>query len=148
MSGTALSGPLVQVQHAGLFFVPPHDDDGLTAVLKPKKPGKPKVGRVAVNKVVKDPADSSRRFERGGFVFEIHDEADQPVPGSQFTTASSGRGVCEADLEVGRTYTLVETFSPHAVAAMERRSFPMDKPNLLIRVENVLAVPAPPGIYG
>ncbi|MDI6911241.1 Dyp-type peroxidase [Nocardioides sp.] len=143
MGGGSASGPLVQMQHSGIFFVPPYNAEGIASTLKPTEPHKHKTGRVAVNKIVRDPNDPSKRFERAGFIFEVHDAAGAVIEGSQFTTASNGRGVCEAELELGQNYTLVETGSPHVNITLARLSFSMDKPNLLLRVENVFTVPAP-----
>jgi Dyp-type peroxidase family len=147
MNGKSPSGrPLVEVKHGAIFFVPPYNAEGIAATLTPKKPHKPKTGRLAINKVVIDPTDRSRRFERAGFEFEVHDESGALIEGSHFITASNGRGVCEAELPLGHTYTLVETVSPQPNVALVQQDFTLDKPNLLLRVEN--AFQAPPLGYG
>jgi Dyp-type peroxidase family len=148
MSGQSPLGPLVEVKHGGIFFVPPYNPDGIAATLTPTKPRKPKTGRLAINKVVRDPNDPSRRFERAGFTFEVRDASGTSIEGSQFSTASNGRGVCPAVLLVGQTYTLVETASPQANVSLVQQQFTMGKPNLLLRVENVFLAPPPPGAYG
>lgn len=68
------------------------------------------------------------------------------VPGSQFTTASNGRGICESELPLDQDYNLVETASVQPNIALQTVSFRMEKPNLLIRVENVFN--NPPAGYG
>ena len=146
LSGSSAAGPLVEMKAAGIFFVPPYDPDGLTSVLTPAKPSKPRTGRLAINKIVKDPNDPSKRFERAGFTFEVHDAAGVVVGGSQFATASNGRGVCEAELQIDQSYTLVETGSPQPNVTLVQVPFTMGKPNLLLRVENVFM--APPLGYG
>lgn len=148
MSGQSPLGPLVEAKHGGIFFVPPHNPEGIAATLTPTKPHKPKTGRLAINKVVRDPNDPSRRFERAGFTFEVRDVSGEVIEGSQFATGSNGRGVCPAELPVGHTYTLVETSSPQANVSLVQQQFTLEKPNLLLRVENVFQAPPPPGAYG
>lgn len=148
MSGQAPAGPLVEVKHGGIFFVPPYNSDGISATLTPTKPRKRKTGRLAINKVVRDPNDPGRRFERAGFAFEVRDASGTAIEDSQFSTASNGRGVCPVELVVGQTYTLVEKASPQPNVALVQRQFAVEKPNLLPRVENVFQAPPPPGAYG
>jgi Dyp-type peroxidase family len=140
------AGAFVEMKDAGIYFVPPYDPDGIAAALKPHESRKPKSGQIAVNKVVKDPNDPGRRFERAGFSFEVRDATGAVVPGSQFTTGSNGRGVCDAKLPLDQDYTLVETASVQPNIALQTVQFRLEKPNLLIRVENVFNN-APPG-YG
>jgi Dyp-type peroxidase family len=73
IAGTSPAGAFVEMKDAGIYFVPPYDPGGIAAALKPTEPHRPKAGRIAVNKVVKDPNDPGRRFERAGFSFEVHD---------------------------------------------------------------------------
>jgi len=133
------TGELTQVLHAGLYFVPPHHPDGLNAALKPTAPGKPTHGRLAITKRVIDPNDANARFERGGFTFHVQDDAGVIVEGSEFTTLSSGRGVCPAQLEIGKPYVLVETATPPGIALTPIRDpFTLDHPNTHRVVENKL----------
>ena len=148
MTGQSPVGPLIEIKHVGIFFVPPYNPKGIAAALKPTASHKPKTGRLAINKVVRDPNDADRRFERAGFTFEVHDASGTTIEGSQFSTASNGRGVCPAELPVGQTYTLVETSSPQTDISLVQQSFTMDRPNLLLRVENVFQAPPPQGAYG
>lgn len=136
MAGMSPAGPFVQMRDAGIYFVPPYDPDGISAALKPTESRKPKTGQIAVNKVVKDPNDPNRRFERAGFSFEVHDATGAVIPGSQFTTESNGRGVCDAELPLDHDYILVETASVQPNIALQTLPFRLEKPNLLIRVEN------------
>lgn len=143
MTTATAQGPLVEVRNAGIYFVPPSLDGGLAEAFSPQARGKSKTGRIAVHKVVIDPSGPSKRFERGGFSFEVHDSTGAVVAGSQFTTDSSGRGVCLAELTIGQSYVLVETATPRPVASLAQASFEMDKPNKLLRIENQLVQPNP-----
>lgn len=146
IAGTSPVGAFVEMKDAGIYFVPPYHPDGIAAVLKPAESRKPKTGQIAVNKIVKDPSDPGRRFERAGFSFEVRNAAGAAIPGSQFTTESNGRGVCEAELPLDQDYTLVETASAQPNISLQTVPFRLEKRNLLIRVENVFVSP-PPG-YG
>ena len=148
MSTSTGAGRLVETVRAGIYFVPPAREGGLSEALAAKPQSKVKTGRIAVNKVVLDPSDPSRRFERGGFVFEVRDADGAVVENSQFTTESSGRGVCAADLVVGESYQLVETAAPLQVTSMVSIPFPMDKPNRVFRIENQFAQPGSGGYTG
>ena len=148
MTTTTAAGPLVQMLRAGIYFVPPARDGGLSEVFAAKPPTKRKVGRIAVNKVILDSSDPSRRFERGGFGFEVRDASGATIPGSQFSTESSGRGVCPAELTVGGSYQLVETTAPLQVTSMASVPFEMDKPNKTFRIENQFAQPGAGGYAG
>ncbi|WP_297736314.1 Dyp-type peroxidase domain-containing protein [Nocardioides sp.] len=145
MSTATAHGPLVEVRHAGIFFVPPYDQDGLAAALTAAAgPSRRRTGRLAINKVVVSPGNPGKRFERGGFTFEVRDSAGKTtVPNSQFTTQTNGRGVCQADLTVGETYQLVEVSTPRPVEPTEPIIFSMDKPNKHLRVENRIVEPNP-----
>jgi Dyp-type peroxidase family len=134
------------IEKAGFFFVPPHHPEGLAAavfMLPAKKP--PKTGQVVVHKRVVDPTDPQRRFERRGFVFQVLDVQNQAVPGAQFETDSTGRGVCPVELEVGQTYTLHESAS-NVVPDVQLSDTPfvMDKPNKQIQVINQVTRPNAP----
>lgn len=143
---------LTQILHAGFYFVPPYHHDGLAAaIFAPEPPGPsqsqrpPKTGRLVVHKKVHDPADPSRRFERRGFTFQIHDTQGQPV-GTPFTTDSTGRALFDGELTIGQTYELRETFSPVSNVTLAVQTFVMDKTNLQMLVENMVTVPNTP--YG
>jgi Dyp-type peroxidase family len=138
LTSTAPNGqPLVEMQQAGIYFVPPFEAGGLVAALQPpKSPGHPKTGRLTINKTVVDPADHGKRFERGNFAFEVRDPQGTTVPGSQFTTKANGRGICPAELDLDKDYLLIEVSSPRSDVALKSMPFVMDKPNKLLRVEN------------
>ncbi|PZS24621.1 MAG: hypothetical protein DLM58_24345 [Pseudonocardiales bacterium] len=143
------SRSLTDIKHGGVFFVPPYNEDGLLAALTPPvTQGKPTHARLAVNKVVLDPNGNQARVERSGFAFRVIREDGTAIEGSKFTTASSGRGVCPAELEVGGTYKLIETGAPPGVtvAPLADMQFVADKPNIHLKVENHL--PQPPSGYG
>jgi Dyp-type peroxidase family len=103
---------LTTIEKVGFYFVPPHDAEflaaGLFKVDKPKR--KAKTGRLVIRKRVVDPTDPSRRFERGGFVFQVLDDQGQPV-GGPFTTTSTGRAIAPERLELGKTYIVQEVAS-------------------------------------
>lgn len=132
-----LAGSFVQFVHAGLFFVLPQHENGFAGALKKKHRRPPTTGRLVINKRVTDPADPTKRLERRGFVFKVQHQDGTPVPGSDFTTASTGRGVCPADLEIGKTYTLVEVSAPHPVVP-SNTDFTVHKPNEHLTVQNQL----------
>jgi Dyp-type peroxidase family len=134
-------------EKVGFFFVPPFREEGLSSTVfgKQPKPRKPKEGRLVVHKRVVDPTDSSRRFERGGFVFQILDGQGQVV-GAQFTSDSAGRAVCPTKLQLGQTYSLQELVSPVPNVDLQTRQFQMEKSHQLLRVVN--SVTQPNGPYG
>lgn len=142
-------GPLTQIRYAGLYFVPPHHPDGIAGALKPtptgkpEQPGKPSLARLAITKRVFAPNNRDARFERGGFRFHVLDDTNTVVVGSEFTTASSGRGVCPVALEIGETYTLVEIATPPGIPVSLRSDpFTADKPNIHLDITNQLNSPA------
>jgi Dyp-type peroxidase family len=139
--------PLTTIEKAGFFFVPPHRDEGLaTAVFGSQpKPRKPTQGRIVVRKRVVDPSDPARRFERGGFVFQVVDSQGQVV-GEQFTSDSTGRAICPADLTIGQTYTLQELSSPVANVQFQPVQFTMDKKRQQVAAVNTITDPNTP--YG
>ena len=100
-----------------------------------------------MHKRVVDQSDPPRRFERRGFVFEVHDAQGQPIPGSQFETDATGRGICPVELEIGQAYTLHELAS-NLVPNVQLTdvAFQMDKPNKQLQVVNHVTQPNTP--YG
>jgi Dyp-type peroxidase family len=138
---------LTTIENAGFFFVPPYTSEGLAAAVfaKPSKPQKPKTGRLVVRKRVVDPNDASRRFERGGFVFQVLDAQGQ-LAGGQFTSDSTGRAICPAELTVGETYTLQEVSSPVANVRFSPVAFTMEKRRQQLLAVNTVTTPNTP--YG
>lgn len=136
------------IERAGFYFVPPYHKDGLAAAISnpAKEGGRLTTGRLVVRKRVTDPSDSTRRFERQGFVFRVLDAQGQPVPNGEFTTDSAGRGICHAELQVGQSYTLQEVASPVANVLLSNKSFIMDQRNKQLLVLNEVAQPNTP--YG
>jgi Dyp-type peroxidase family len=139
---------LTQIEKVGFFFVPPHDPNGLASAVFRRRTerAKPKTGRLVVRKRVVDPNDPTRRFERRGFSFQVLDANGQPVPGSQFVTTSSGRGVCPVELEIGLQYTLQETAVPVQNVQLTNTPFVMEKRNQQLRITNQVTQPNTP--YG
>jgi Dyp-type peroxidase family len=135
-----------QVDKIGFFFVPPYQTEGLAAaVLKPEPaPGKHTTGRLVIKKRVIDPTDGNRRFERGGFGFQILDAGQQPITGATFTTDSSGRGVCPVELELGQSYFAQETTIPVANVSPTTTQFTMDRQNVELSIVNQVTQPNTP----
>jgi deferrochelatase/peroxidase EfeB len=135
------------IEKAGFFFVPPYHPDGLAAAVLAVPPAgrPPRTGRLVVHKRVTDPNDSNRRFERGGFVFQVLDAQGQPI-GGQFTTDSTGRGICPVELPLGQPYMLQELSSPVPNVTLTNTPFAMDKPNQQLQVGNQVTQPNTP--YG
>jgi Dyp-type peroxidase family len=138
---------LTAIEKAGFFFVPPYHPEGLAAaVFATRKERPPTTGRLVVHKRVVDPSDSSRRFERRGFTFQIVDGTGQVVVDSQFATGSTGRGICPVELEIGKQYTLQEMSSPVANVQLTSTPFTMERRNQQVRVVNQVTQPNTP--YG
>ncbi len=77
---------LTAIEKAGFFFVPPYDEQGLAAAVFSERHERARTtGRLVVHKRVTDPNDPSRRFERGGFSFQVC----WTRRGSRFQTRSS-----------------------------------------------------------
>lgn len=152
MPGTdALLDPARQftaIEKLGFFFVPPYDAQGTAAALFAggSHRGKPTTGRLVVRKRVVDSSDPNRRFERGGFQFRVLDAQQQPVPGSEFATNSTGRGICPVELQLGQSYTLDEQASPVANVALQQTPFEMEKRAQQLRIVNQVTQPNTP--YG
>jgi Dyp-type peroxidase family len=139
---------LVTIEKAGFFFVPPYRDEGLAAAVLAKKPEprKPKTGRLVVHKRVADPSDPSKRFERGGFVFQVFDSAGQPI-GGEFVSDSTGRAIAPEELEIDAAFTLKELRSEFVQNVPPRDiPFTMDAPRKELMVMNSVAQPNTP--YG
>jgi len=137
---------LTVIEKVGFFFVPPYDEAGLAAAVIADKSGhgKPTSGQLVVRKRVIDESDPSKRFERGGFVFQVLDAQNQPV-GGQFTTDSTGRAVAPAELTIGETYTLQEIES-RLVPNIQliTQAFQMDKPHKELMIVNKVTQPDTP----
>jgi Dyp-type peroxidase family len=136
---------LTTIERMGLYFVPPYDERGLAATLFDARPRGASEGRLVVRKRVVDPADPNRRFERGGFVFRVLDDAGHPV-GDNFTSDSSGRAVFGGALSIGANYTLVEVSSPVTNVPPLSVPFQMTRANQQLRVLNTVTQPDTP--YG
>ena len=124
---------------AGLYFVPPHNDEGLAATLfSVAEKRRPRTGRLAIQKRVGNPAGPAERFERGGFTFYVTGEDGAKVEGSDFTTKSTGRGVCPVPLNLDNNYTLVEAAAPAGLPVQQLVTVPftMDRPNKHLLVPN------------
>jgi deferrochelatase/peroxidase EfeB len=134
---------IVTFEKIGFFFVPPYDSDGLAAaVLRPDPTGgKPKTGQLVVRKRVVDPSDSTKRFERASFVFQVIDSNGQPV-GVEFSSDSTGRALAPEELVIGEVYTLREVSSPFGEKTpLQTINFTMDRPHKELSVENRFTEP-------
>ena len=134
-----MTNSLTQIKGAGLYFVPPHHDAGIWAAITTPAPKKPQTARLAVTSFVIDPTDPGKRFERGGLVYQVLDSSQTPVPGSEFTTESSGRAVCPAELPMNASFTVVRVSSPPAppLQPLTPVPFSTDRPNIHVRVDNL-----------
>lgn len=136
---------LTRVEKVGFFFVPPQHPEGLAAaVFAPSSERRPRTGRLVVHKRVHDPNDPTRRFERAGFTFDVLDANGAAVPGSTFTTDTTGRGVCDAELAIGSNYTLRELSSALPNIELQNIAFTMDRPTRVLHVLNTVTQPGTP----
>jgi Dyp-type peroxidase family len=141
------SHQLTVIEKVGFFFVPPYHPDGLAAaVFATHDQHQPTIGRIVVHKRVVNPTDATKRFERRGFTFNIADSTGQVVPGSEFETDSTGRGLCPVELQIGQQYTLQELTSPVANVALTNTPFAMERQNQQLQVINQVTQPNTP--YG
>jgi Dyp-type peroxidase family len=140
---------LTSIEKVGFYFVPPHDEQGLAHAVFAERTehGKPPTGRLVVRKRVVDATDINRRFERRGFNFQVLDAAQQLIPGTQFSTDSTGRGICPVDLPIDQSYTLQE-LPPMPVQNVQPTSaqFTMDKTHKELPFINQVTEPNTP--YG
>jgi deferrochelatase/peroxidase EfeB len=136
------------IEKCGFYFVPPYNPEGLAAAVlpPPHEARKAKTARITVRKRVLDPSDASKRFERRGFRFQILDAQNQPLPGSEFSTDSTGRGICPVELEIGQSYFLQETFVPVQNVVPQTLPLSPQKRNELVRIDNQVTQPNTP--YG
>jgi deferrochelatase/peroxidase EfeB len=140
---------LTSIEKVGFFFVPPHDERGLAAaVFAEQRERRREQGRLVVHKRVVDPSDPSRRFERRGFVFDVLDAQGQPIAGSQFTTDSTGRGLCPVELPVDANYTLRELVVPVPNVQPQNTPFTMDRHNKQLHVVDQVTQPNTPYAAG
>lgn len=138
---------LTQIERFGFFFVPPYDQAGLAVAVFGGGPSgrKAKTGRLVVHKRVIDSSNPARRSERRGFGFQVLNDQGQPV-GVEFTTDSTGRAVCDEELELDKSYSLRETVVPLPnVARSPDITFLMDKVNKQLIVDNPVTQPGPYG---
>jgi Dyp-type peroxidase family len=139
---------LTVIEKAGVFFVPPYEEAGLAAALfKASKDDRDrhKTGKLVARKRVTDPSDPSKRFERGGFVFQVVDSTGQPV-GGQFTSDSTGRAIAPVELKLDESYTLQELGSPVPNVQLTNLTFDMDKRHKELLLINQVTQPNTP--YG
>lgn len=127
--------------------MPPDHEAGLAAAVfaEPPRPRRPREGQLVVRKRVVDPSDPSRRFERGGFGFQVVDAQQQPV-GPQFESDSTGRAICPVRLRIGQVYTLQEVFSPVANVQFQPVQFTMERRRQQLVITNTVTQPNTP--YG
>ena len=116
------------IEKVGFYFVPPYEPEGLVAaIFNDRKERAKETGRLVVHKKVRASGAPDRRFERQGFKFHVQDNTGQVIPGSEFETDSTGRGICPVELRIGETFTLVEFHSPVPDVIPRSEQFPMDK---------------------
>jgi Dyp-type peroxidase, C-terminal len=138
---------LTQVEKLGFYFVPPYDERGLVPAIFPEGGinRRPTTGQLVVRKRVIDPNDPAHRFERGGFRFDVVDEAQgRVVVGSEFVTDSTGRGLCPVGLVIGRSYLLRELFSPVDNILLGDTRFTMERRSQQLRITSEVTQPNTP----
>jgi deferrochelatase/peroxidase EfeB len=137
---------LTSIEKVGFFFVPPYQEQGLAAAVFAERHEHPRAaGRLIVHKRIIDAGDASRRFERGGFTFQILDAQNQPIPNSQFATDSNGRGICPVALTIGQTFSLQELTSPVQNVQPQTIGFTMQHANEQLHVVNQVPPNTPYG---
>lgn len=138
---------LTAIEKVGFFFVPPYHPEGIAAAVFASRQEQPRTtGRLVVHKRIIDANDANRRFERRGFTFQILDANGQVVTNSQFTTDSTGRGICPVKLDFGQQYTVQELSSPVANVQLTNTPFTMERRNQQLRILNQVTQPNTP--YG
>jgi deferrochelatase/peroxidase EfeB len=128
---------LTTIERSAIAFCPPDDERFIGATLFDDVPThhKPKQGRVAVRKRVIDPSDPGRRFERGGFGFQLLDESGQPV-GDTFVTDSMGHAQSD-DVPTGHIYTLHELPTDRAgITPAPDQPVTLDHRRVVVKVMN------------
>jgi Dyp-type peroxidase family len=128
------------VQRAGFYFVPPYDARFLGARMfdEPRAPARPRnVGRVIVRKRAEKPDGTKAFVDLAGCVFQVLDEARQPI-GESFRTDSAGHTI-SGDLPVRVPLILTEMQVPtHLEIVSPEIPFQIDERREMLVVTNRL----------
>lgn len=129
------------VTHTGFFFVSaPAEFIGAQFIAA--QPGEDRcLGHIAVRKKLVDSSGSPIRGERGGFGFQLFDQAGSPI-GDPFLTDSTGRALSPA-AAVGDTYTVREVNTRAGFEPAPDQTVELDRRRIQIEVINKATVPNP-----
>lgn len=132
---------LIEPTSHGVFFVPPQDEYIGAPFFEPATGSDQCPGRIVVRKRLENPDGQPTQGERGGFVFQLFDNAGDPV-GASFASDSTGRAV-SPPVPVGESYVLreLEVNGPFEPAA--DRPVILDRRRLVIEVVNRATRPNP-----
>lgn len=132
------AGGFVTIERWGFFFVPPHTDDPIGAVMFQPKPRKekPKTGRVAVRKRVLDQNSTELMVDLAGFRFRVLDVNGQQV-GGEFQTDAAGHGLSD-ELPTDAAYKLEELPPPAPFTPQPPLDFVLQSAREVVRVDNRL----------
>lgn len=129
------------VTHTGFFFVPAPAEFIGSQFLVAHPVEDRCLGRIAIRKKLVDSSGSPIRGERGGFSFQLLDQAGSPV-GEPFTTDSTGRALSPA-APVGDTYTVREVTTRPGFDPAPDQAVVLDRRRIQIEVINKATVPNP-----
>lgn len=127
--------------NTGFFFVPaPAEFIGSQFLVA--QPAEDRcLGRIAIRKKLVDSSGSPIRGERGGFGFQLLDQAGSPV-GEPFATDSTGRALSPS-APVGDTYIVRELTTRPGFDPAPDQAVSMDRRRIQIEVINTATVPNP-----
>lgn len=129
------------VTHTGFFFVPA-PAEFIGAQFLAAQPVEDRcLGRIAVRKKLVDASGSPIRSERGGFGFQLLDQAGTQI-GETFMTDSTGRALSPA-APVGDTYTVREVTTRPGFDPAPDQPVALDRRRIQIEVINKATVPDP-----
>jgi deferrochelatase/peroxidase EfeB len=139
------------IERHGFFFIPPYEEGRFigATLFEEDTEGRGRrrtTGRIAIRKRVVDPNNPGARFERGGFRFQIIDQATGSVV-AELTTDSKGHAITEA-LEIDKTYVLRELPHPERgnIQPAPDDTFVLDRPRMVRRPQNTITQPGPYGV--
>lgn len=132
---------LMEPTSHGVFFVPAEDEYIGAQFFEPVTDPDQCLGRVVVRKRLQNPDGQPTQGERGGFVFQLLDNAGEPI-GASFTSDSTGRAV-SPPVAVGEGYVLreLEVNGPFEPAADQ--PVILDRRRIVIEVVNRATRPNP-----
>ena len=131
---------VVTVRRHGFFFIPPEVTGrplGEVMFLPEPATRKPKTGKVAVRKTLRDAATGdAHRGELSGFTFALLEPTTSALVGAPFTTDGLGHALSD-DVALG-TYTLREVATAGGVSAAPDQTVMLSSAREVVRVENTV----------